>query len=102
MNYDLYSKVADRAKNVAANGNPQIEEYIEDVLAITAKYHANGLDLQYSARTLVEITFSMMMLMAHLEDSEAFACHVRDDAETTRKIISEHWPPPDQTKWPYT
>ena len=102
MNNDLYGKACDRAKHIGANGDPQTEKYIEDVMALTAEYHRNGLDLQYSARTLVEITFAMMMSMTHLEDCEAFACHVRDSAENTRKIISEHWPPPDPTLWPYT
>lgn len=100
MSSDLYSKASVRAKHIAANGNPQIEDYIDEIVSVSRRYHMQGLDIQFSARSLVEAAFAIMIVMTHLDDSEAFARHIRDSAETTRKIISEHWPPPDPAQWP--
>lgn len=101
MDYDVYCAIVERVKEIAGEDDGTKHAFIEDIMAVCKRYHDEGMNLPLSARTLVFTASSMMVLMADLEDAEAFARYVRDGAETTRKIISEHWPPPERTKWPY-
>ena len=76
-------------------------DFIRDIVRTCEAYHQQGLDVQHATRLLHVIALNKAGTLMALPDAEALARFARNTSEATRKIISEHWPPPDHKRWPY-
>jgi len=97
----LFQELSDQAKRVAGTDNNDAHDLIDDIVVMIQSHHVRGTSVFDISHILLDLALAMNMKMAHLDDASAFAKFTRDQGETMRKIISEHWPPPDRTKWPY-
>jgi len=102
MSCDVYRAISDRVKDIMGPDDDKTNAFIEALVPVCKAHIEQGLDTAILAHTLVNTSFSVMALRETLEECEHFAKVTRNNAETSRKIIREHWPPPDRTKWPYS
>lgn len=77
--------------------------FLDDLLAVVQASHRAGRQHKHMACMLYELSYQLMTKAAHnMDDTLAFCRYAARSAERSRRIVSEHWPPPDITKFPYT
>ncbi|MCV0381731.1 hypothetical protein [Nitratireductor sp.] len=102
MTDEKIEEVKAAVKTICDYFDPLVLSSVDEIAEIWARLKAQGIYPFDFARICQDFADQLMLTHTELEDCEEFARSSRDSYEKMRKIISEHWPPPDQTLWPYT